>query len=570
MSKTRAVIFILIVGIIVYCTSLLNGFVWDDEEQIVNNIAVHSAKNLMYFFSGSTFNTGGAGHLSGIYYKPVMTGVFSVLYTVFGQQPFFFHLFQVTLHIFNSILIFFLFASFFHSVLSFFLSLIFLVHPLNVEAVSYISALQDVLFFSFGMSALFLLKNTMHRKFTGPLTAIFLLFSLLSKETGILFVGMIGMYVYLFERKKLNVYLLYTLVCVGVYVFLRFAVAKVFVSRFYLSPISNAPLSQRLISMPSIILYYVRTFLFPIHLVISQHWVVRSPDLMRLYIPLFVIIITLCLLIACALYLFRKSRQLCLIFCFFFFWFVAGIAFHSQIIPLDMTVADRWFYFPMVGLLGIFGVMLKYTQGKFCVVLKITNVRIFLYVLGFCIVFLLSVRTGVRSLDWKNGLTLYSHDINLSRDSFDLENNYGVELFRNGQYEESKKHFQKSIALEPSYYFAYNNLGAVYEREKDFIKAKEMYLKTLSLADYYTAYENLAKLMFYHDDIVSTKEFIQKALKKLPNNPNLWLMYALTEYRLGGKEEALQAAEKSYMLSPNKQSLDLYSRLKNNIPLETR
>lgn len=95
-------------GFLLYFNSLFNGFVWDDEELIVNNSQVHSLANLPAFLSGSTFNPGGASQLSGLYYKPLMTISFSALYTLFGPNPFFFHLFQLLLHIANTVFFYFI------------------------------------------------------------------------------------------------------------------------------------------------------------------------------------------------------------------------------------------------------------------------------------------------------------------------------------------------------------------------------------------------------------------------------------------------------------------------------
>ena len=69
--------------------------------------------------------------------------------------------------------------------LALFGALVFLVHPLNVETVVYVSSMQDILFFSFGMLAfLVVLKKELEFKW---LVTVFggLLFSLLSKETGL-------------------------------------------------------------------------------------------------------------------------------------------------------------------------------------------------------------------------------------------------------------------------------------------------------------------------------------------------------------------------------------------------
>lgn len=96
---------IVILGFCVYLPTLFNGFVWDDEEQIVNNPQIQSLSNLPAFFSGSTFNAGGGGNLSGLYYRPLMTSSFTLVYSIFGLNPFFFHLVQVILHIANACLL---------------------------------------------------------------------------------------------------------------------------------------------------------------------------------------------------------------------------------------------------------------------------------------------------------------------------------------------------------------------------------------------------------------------------------------------------------------------------------
>ena len=102
--------------LIVYGVSLSNGFVWDDEEQIVNNAIIQNLHNIPYLFTASTFNTGGAGGLSGWYYKPLMPFVFSIIFWMFGNNAFGFHLFDIFLHFINGVLIFILFRSLAHHI----------------------------------------------------------------------------------------------------------------------------------------------------------------------------------------------------------------------------------------------------------------------------------------------------------------------------------------------------------------------------------------------------------------------------------------------------------------------
>ena len=73
MNKKTSIILIVITGFILYFNSFFNGFVWDDEEQIVLNTQVHSIFNIPSLFTQATFNSGGAAKLGGLYYRPMMT-----------------------------------------------------------------------------------------------------------------------------------------------------------------------------------------------------------------------------------------------------------------------------------------------------------------------------------------------------------------------------------------------------------------------------------------------------------------------------------------------------------------
>lgn len=141
-----------------------------------------------------------------------------------------------------------------------------------------------------------------------------LLLSLLSKETGIIFVPISLIYVYLYQKEKLKSLIGSIIITLIAYSILRFGVAQVFFNKQGLSPITRISLLERLPSVPKIITFYLTTFLFPIYLSISQHWVVRSLTFTDFYWPL--------------------------------------------ILSLDMTVAERWFYPAEVGLLGMAGILI--------------------------------------------------------------------------------------------------------------------------------------------------------------------------------------------------------------------
>lgn len=544
MKGKHFILIILVVGFVVYFLSLFGNFLWDDEEQVVNNALVHSISNIPDLFAGSTFNTGGAGGLAGMYYKPMMSVVFAVIYTVFGANSFFFHLLQVLIHLANTILVFFLFEHFFsrqwiqtdtkadlNRWLSGGLSLLFLVHPINSEAVVYISALQDVLFLFFGLLAL--LVVTREKELIKPLnklrlnpylvSSLLLSLSLLSKETGFVCVAILIIYLFLFKKESIKKYFLYVFIFSCIYFILRFAVARVGLSKEGISPIMRVTLGERLISIPQIIFFYLKTFVWPKDLAIALHWVVSEASFSNFYLPLIFDLLFFSTIIGYSALLYRKRSPYFKIFLFFLLWFVSGLGIHLQIVPLDMTVAERWFYLPMVGLLGMICVIVL-ELCEFGLMSK-TRFEIFRFV-GLVLLVFLSLMTFNRTLDWADGLTLFSHDVQLNPDAFDLQNNLGVELYRVERIDEAKFHFEKSTVLAPYWWTNWNNLGAVYEQEGDFEKAEEYYQNAINNGEYYLAYENYALILIKQERLEDAKAFLETdALLKFPYNERLNTMY---------------------------------------------
>ncbi|MFH0936766.1 MAG: tetratricopeptide repeat protein [Candidatus Daviesbacteria bacterium] len=569
MTKGKLIIILIVIGGLIYFNSFFNGFVWDDEEQILTNTLVHSISNLPKFFASSTFNSGGAATMGGLYYKPLMTTFFSLIYSIFGPNPFFFHFLQVILHIANSILVFLLFKHLLsHSkknlILSFILALFFLIHPQNTEAVVYISDLQDILFFFFGMLALlFTIKKPLNL-LNLCLTGLFLLLSLLSKETGIVFIPIIFIYLLFYQKEKLIKFTASIFTMITIYSLLRFAVAKIYFNKHGLSPITTIPLDQRLINIPLIIISYLRNFIFPQNLAINQHWAIRNITFENFFAPLFMILGVFSLVVFSGYVLWKKEKKDFVIFLFFFLWFCFSLGLHLHIFPLDLTVSDRWFYLPMVGLLGMIGVLAQNVK------LQNEKIRRGFYILLFIIFILFSVRVMIRNTNWHDGLSLYSHDINIAKDSFDLENNLGVELFRAGKYDEAEIHFVNSTKLAPKWWTNWNNLGVMVQRKQEFDKALEYYQRAIDNGNYYLAYENLAKIKLSHESTQSAKVFTENALKRLPNNSNLWYVLSLIYYQQGNLKDALKAAQISYKLSPNQQNYYVFSRLSQDLPLEIK
>src|SRR3989304_3645950 len=93
---------ILSIGYLVYFNTFFNGFVLDDLFQIVNNPNIIGWNKLFHYY----FNE------IGPYYRPLMLSTFSFFKNL-GFSAFFYHFFQVSIHIANTIMVFALFESLF-------------------------------------------------------------------------------------------------------------------------------------------------------------------------------------------------------------------------------------------------------------------------------------------------------------------------------------------------------------------------------------------------------------------------------------------------------------------------
>lgn len=509
MKLYQSIFIIILSGSIVYMGSLGNGFVWDDEEQIVRNTVIQSLANIPATLTGATFTTGGAG-LSGWFFRPLLSLTFMLNYGLWGMNPSGFHLFGIAVHLTNAVLLFFLLERLgSRRSVSTLLAAIFAVHPAISEAVVYVSAVGEVMYTFAALLALL----TPHL----ALACFLLLTALLWKESAIAMFPVIAVNTVLYRRRvflPVAAGLAATIVLYGI---LRLGLARAPIRHPQYAPISETTLSQRLLTIPKSITTYLSLIIFPKDLAISRHFVVKTASFGDFYLPLIVVGI----IAGWAIFLTiqTKSRLMLL----GAVWFVSGYFVISNIFPLDMTIAERWLYFPLIGIMvflaGLLTALPQHTMR-------------YILILFVIIIPVLAIRTMMRNADWKDGLTLYRHDRAVSINSFDLENNLGVELFRIGRYNEAKTHFERSLALQPTWYFAANNLGAVYQRQGDTKRAKELYLQALSASDYYLAYENAASLMLREGNLEEARAFTEYALKKLPGNQTLRLILSQTYAKL--------------------------------------
>jgi tetratricopeptide (TPR) repeat protein len=251
--------------------------------------------------------------------------------------------------------------------------------------------------------------------------------------------------------------------------------------------------------------------------------------------------------------------------------FLMGLSLHLQIIPLDMTVSDRWFYFPFVGLLGMIAVV--------CTLIKFTNksIRMFFYAIGFLLLILLTVRTIIRNTDWQNNITLYSHDLKIS-DNFQLEENLGYEYYLQNDYKKFFYYTNRSIKLLPNE-SNINNLAIFYLNRDDIKKGQQYYREALTYNVYPKAghilimegiYQGLVWSYIYSGQFEEAEKTIQEAFSEGYTTDKLREYLAISQYELQDQSNALSSAEKAKNMLQNAEANYVYNQILNNQPIKLK
>lgn len=186
--------------LVVYSGSLSFDFVWDDWPQIVNNPIIRSWSNLPRAF-GSDLWYHMARHQ--VYYRPLFV-VWSMLnYALFGLRPWGWHLGALLAHVGAALSVFWLARKlgieYWTSALA---ALIFALHPIHIEAVSWISAASDsmvTMSFALAFVAFLTARNPRgHNKVACWIASLFLLAcALLTKEMAVSFAALVAIYAWL-------------------------------------------------------------------------------------------------------------------------------------------------------------------------------------------------------------------------------------------------------------------------------------------------------------------------------------------------------------------------------------
>ena len=177
-------------AIILYLSILPNGFVFDDWQQIVENPFLRRPDGLRRIFTSGVWQFLGPIGVSN-FYRPMMHGLFYVLFGLFRLDPAPYHAVSILLHAGVALLAYAVIARLGRDRLTAAAAaLLFAVHPVHVEAVAWVSAYPELLCALFSLLAIWFYVRAREaagraRVWLALLAGPALLAALLSKEIAV-------------------------------------------------------------------------------------------------------------------------------------------------------------------------------------------------------------------------------------------------------------------------------------------------------------------------------------------------------------------------------------------------
>jgi len=232
----------------------------------------------------------------------------------------------------------------------------------------------------------------------------------------------------------------------------------------------------------------------------------------------------------------RVSDRLWKTYIFFFIWVLLSVGVHLQIIALDATVYEPWFYTAVAGVLGIIGVLIVAYQSRIKPYWFMSIIVIILILFG--------LRTAVRANDWRSNYILALSDISASKEHYNAYND--LALYEINQRNDLKK--AKELLVRSTNIYPVNtnlsNLGYVQMRLGDYPGAYDSIIQAIEHNPTSFAYRNLSVLTLVYGDRSKSRNVLLNSLQKFPNDPFLWTSLALHAQQSGENDLAKQALQK--------------------------
>lgn len=513
-----------------YFQTLRYDFVFDDEYFITNNPAVQSlSRPWRFFIDGSTYAHGARFYI----YRPLATLSFAFNYAVGGLNPTGYHLVNILFHATNALLLYLVLMQMFgRRGLALVAGLVFALHPVQTEAVTWVAGRGNVLFVFFmllGLGAhVSQFRQTGRKRLVQQVLAggTYLL-ALLSKEHAIVLPGIFFLYELLFVGSRCRgswwrrgAYYAALAVVMGGYLVARHAVLGQSEQR---SEFWGGSLYATTATMAVAGLTYLRLMVWPAWL-----RVVYEPPVFQSFrnVPVLAALAVELVILAVGFINWRRAP----IFTFAVGWMVFGFLPVSNLLPLDAIINERFMYLSMAGFAILVGFLFDGAAERLATwraPVRGSPAFIVALLLLLCAGF-----TVKRNLEWRNTRTLFASARPFAPTDDKVLRNVGLGYMREGNFPQAAEAFQQLLLYHPKMRMARNELAAALMQMGRMDEAERQLLRSLEevgqleqagkpVTPNSLVYANLAKIRVVKGDLDGAKVALESALAVALDDPLL-------------------------------------------------
>jgi tetratricopeptide (TPR) repeat protein len=276
------------------------------------------------------------------------------------------------------------------------------------------------------------------------------------------------------------------------------------------------PRISYLLTQSRVIMTYLRLLVLPLNQNLDYDYpIYHSITLMVLLSSLFIV-----LLLSLAAYLFYKSRsgdrRLRLI-AFGIFWFFITLSVESSIIPIKDIIVEHRLYLPSVGMVIALSSILWVASTR----IRARYSPLFYNSLVFiAVVIPLGVGTYYRNFTWADEVTLWEDVVKKSPNKARAHLNLGLIYYGLGQLDQAIQRYTTAVTLQPDYAWAHNNLGTTYATQGRLDEAMKELNIALSLEpNLAEAHNNLGNIYYRQQRLDEAMKEVSLALNLKPDFP---------------------------------------------------
>jgi tetratricopeptide (TPR) repeat protein len=483
-------VFALGLTFLIYSKLLFYGHIsWDDPEMVFKNKAVKEF-NVVAFFSQSFVGN----------YLPFTMLLHAKAWWIFGNYNGGHHVINLLLHLLNGILVFQITNHLFkNKALSDLTAVVFLLHPLQIESVAWISELKNVLsaFFYFASIRYYLLYLENAKIKLYLLAFVWFLAGCLSKSSVVILpLSLMGIDVLLKQNFRFS-YLFNKIPFLLVSLVFGIINIKTQMADQFINYSHAFPYHERLGYAGYALIKYLILFVFPANLSVLYPYPSNKA---------FALVLGFVFLAILSFITFYNLKKRKYAIPALFFLCVSGLILVLQFVPFgEVLFADRYMYVPLV----YFSMLILFVCRE-----PVAKIKY----LSYIIIGALAVVTFLRLEVWKSSVILYTDILKKTPDSFVALNSLGSELMMQNEDKKALAYLEKSVKVSPENYKGHYNKGLLLLKTNKPKEAIKSFNKAITLFDYHKAYIGRASAYFMLKDIPKAMEDANYVLKNEPNH----------------------------------------------------